>query len=435
MPLLAKIFSPITSVWQKNRHSPKAVPFIAIAVTVILILIFKLLQPEPPIKEKQEKSWIVQTTILKNGAKSPQLELYGQVESPYTATITSNITADVMALNANEGETVSKDQLLMTLDDSEIRLIVDQRQSDVAEQIALLKSEKNRHANDLSALKLEKSLVTLAEKKLEREEKTSKTNLTSQSSFDTQKQALQNQKLALKARQLNVTDHPARLARLEAKLKQKQALAAQTEKDLQRATVLAPFKGIVLNTFVAPGERVRPGEQLLKIYSTENVELRAQLPQRFIDTVRRALNDNTPLHGTLKTTASEFTVTLNRLSGTIADTGNGVDALFEIDSDDVKHLIIGEVHEIVVTLPAMQDVYRIPISSIYGTNRIYRIIDGRLQTVNVEKMGSLVESSKQYLLVRSDKLQSGDEVITTQLPLAISGLKVNIKNAPATDTP
>ena len=49
-----------------------------------------------------------------------------------------------------------------------------------------------------------------------REEKTSKSNLTSQSSFDTQKQALQNQKLALKARQLSVTNHPARLAQLEA---------------------------------------------------------------------------------------------------------------------------------------------------------------------------------------------------------------------------
>jgi len=435
MSLLVKIFSPITTLWQRNRGSPKAVPIITIVVTIMLILVFKLVQTAPPVKEKEENSWIVQTTILKNGAKSPQLELYGQVESPYTATITSYITADIKALDANEGETVSKGQLLMTLDDSDIRLIVEQRQSDVAEQVALIKSEKNRHVHDLSALKLEKSLVGLAQKKLSREAKTSKTNLTSQSSFDSQKQALQNQKLSLKARQLNVTDHPARLAQLEAKLKQKQALAKQAEKDLQRATVLSPFNGIVLNTYVAPGEHVRPGEQLLQIYSTENVELRAQLPQRFINTVKRALNNGIPLHATLKTTAGDFTVSLNRLSGTMAETGNGVDALFTIDMEDVKNLVIGEVHEVVVTLPAMQDVYLIPISSIYGTNRIYQVIDNRLQSVNVEKMGSLVEDEKQYMLVRSDKLQSGDEVIITQLPHAISGLKVNIKNASAGNTP
>ena len=268
MPLLEKILSPVSAIWRNNRQSPKAVPVITIVITVLLLLLFKFLQPEPPVKAKQEKSWVVQTTVLKNGAKSPQLELYGQVESPYTATITSSITADVTSLVTREGELVEQDQLMMTLDDSEIQLVVEQRQADVIELEAMIESEKNRHKNNLSSLKLEKSLVALAEKKLAREEKTSKTNLTSQSSFDTQKQALQNQKLALKARQLSVTDHPSRLAQLEAKLKQKQAFAKQAEKDLQSASVRAPFDGIVLNTFVAPGERVRPGEQLLTLYST-----------------------------------------------------------------------------------------------------------------------------------------------------------------------
>ena len=430
MPLLEKILSPVSAIWRNNRQSPKAVPVITIVITVLLLLLFKFLQPEPPVKAKQEKSWVVQTTVLKNGAKSPQLELYGQVESPYTATITSSITADVTSLVTREGELVEQDQLMMTLDDSEIQLVVEQRQADVIELEAMIESEKNRHKNNLSSLKLEKSLVALAEKKLAREEKTSKTNLTSQSSFDTQKQALQKQKLALKARQLSVTDHPSRLAQLEAKLKQKQALAKQAEKDLQSASVRAPFDGIVLNTFVAPGERVRPGEQLLTLYSTENVELRAQLPQRFIETVKSTLDQGITLSATLKTSAGSFTVRLLRLSGTIAETGNGVDALFEIAQGDVPHLIIGEVHEIVVSLPAMQNVYLIPISSIYGTNRIYRIVDGRLQAVNVDKMGNLTEGNKQYMLIRSDKLNHGDEVIITQLPHAISGLKVDVRNTP-----
>ncbi|MBE9568785.1 MAG: HlyD family efflux transporter periplasmic adaptor subunit [Proteobacteria bacterium] len=412
----------------------KALPLIIVIITVMLLLLFKFLQPVPPVKVKEEKSWLVQTTFLLNGAKSPQLELYGQVESPYTATITSNITADVKSLDIREGEVVNKDQLLLELDDADIHLIVDQRQSDVAELEAMITSEKNRHKNNLASLKLEKSLVALAEKKLKREEKTSRTNLTSQSSFDSQKQALQNQKLALKARQLNVTDHPARLAQLEARLKHKQALAQQAEKDLQRSTVVAPFDGIVLKTYVAPGERVRPGEQLLKIYSTENVELRAQLPQRFISSVKQALDRGMILTGMLKTGNGNFAVSLHRLSGTMADTGNGVDALFEIESTDARRLLIGEVHEIVVSLPALQDVYRIPISSIYGTNRIYQVIDGRLQAVNVEKMGNLVEDDRQYLLVRSDELKDGDEIIITQLPHAISGLKVDVNNASDSET-
>ena len=430
----SQLFSPVISFWQQNRHSPRAVPVIVIVVTILLLLIFKILQPEPPVKTKEEKSWTVQTTQLKNGPKSPQLELYGQVESPYTATITASITADVKSLDVKEGEAVEKDQLMIMLDDSDVRLIVEQRQSDVTELEALILSEKNRHKNDLSSLQLEKSLVALAEKKLSREEKTSKTNLTSQSSFDSQKQALQNQKLALKARQLNVTNHPARLAQLEARLAQKRALAKLAEKDLQRATVVSPFKGIVLSTSVAPGERVRPGEQLLELYSTENVELRAQLPQKFINVVKQSLAQQIPLQGVVKTSNGNVALTLHRVSGSIADTGNGVDALFEISADDAGSFIIGEVMEVVINLPEIEDAYRIPISSIYGTNRIYRIKDERLQAVNVEKMGSQVEGNKQYVLVRSEILQAGDEVITTQLPHAISGLKVDARNATTADS-
>ena len=208
--------------------------------------------------------------------------MYGSVESPYTATITSIIDADVVSMQTNEGDYVSRGQLLILLDDTDARLSLEDKQSSVAELEALILSEKNRYKNDLAALKLEKSLVELAKKKLAREEKTSKSNLTSQASLDAQKEALNKQKLALNSRQLNITDHPARLAQLEARLNRSRALAEQAEIDLSRATVNAPFDGIVLKTLVSPGERVRPGEALLEIYATDRVELRAQLPQKFI---------------------------------------------------------------------------------------------------------------------------------------------------------
>ena len=431
---LLQLFRPLISFWEQNRRSPKTVPIIAIVVTVLLIIIFKLAQPEPPVKTKEEKSWTVQTHQLVEGVKSPQLELYGQVESPYTATITAYINADVLSLDVKEGEEVSKGQLLIKLDELDVKLILDQRLSDVAELEASIESEKNRHNNDLASLKLEKSLVALAEKKLAREEKTSKSNLTSQSSFDTQKQALQNQKLALKARQLSVTNHPARLAQLEAKLAHKRALAQQAETDLQRATVLSPFDGIVLSTNVSPGERVRPGEELLRLYSTENIELRAQLPQKHVDIVKHALARELELTAQVMTAHRNIDVLLHRVSGAMAETGVGVDALFEIKAEDADYFTMGEVLEVVLELPAIHSVYSVPVSSIYGTNRIYTVDKDRLVAVKVEKSGTQIKDGKQYILVRSDKLKPGDEVITTQLPHAMTGLKVEVYNTAPVDT-
>ena len=431
--MIENLLQSLRSFWQSNRRSPKFLPVAVILVTVALLLTFKLVQPEPPVKTNEEKSWTVQTQRLTSGAKSPQLELYGQVESPYTATITASINADVKSLDIKEGQSVAKDQLLIKLDELDVQLALEQKISDVAELEASIDSEKNRHKNDLDSLKLEKSLVSLAEKKLSREKKTSKSNLTSQSSFDSQKQALQNQKLALKARQLTVTNHPARLAQLEAKLAQKRALVRQAETDLQRATVVAPFDGIILSTNISPGERVRPGEELLKLYSTENVELRVQLPQKFIRIIKESLTRQIPLNGTVKTNHGDIMVVLHRISGAIAETGIGVDALFEIPNEDVDLFIMGEVLEVILSLPAIPDAYSVPVSSIYGTNRIYRVEQERLTAVTVEKLGGQIIQGKQFVLVRSEKLKADDEIITTQLPHAVSGLKVEVRNPPAAD--
>ncbi len=420
--------------WQKNRNNPKILPLVIIILTLVLLVMLKLVQPEPPVKEQEEKTWTVQTIQLVAGAKSPQLELYGQVESPHTATITSIINADVKSLDVNEGQHITEGQLLITLDDSDVKLSFDDKTSYVAELEALIESEKNRYKNDLVALKLEKSLVSLAEKKLAREAKTSKSNLTSQSSFDSQKQALNNQKLALNARQLNVTDHPARLAQLEARLSRNRALAQQAENDLLRATVTAPFDGIVLKTMVSPGERVRPGEVLLEIYATEQIELRAQLPQKFVAIIKRSLALQLPLKASVLTDTGEQTVSMNRISGSLTDSGQGVDALFTVDSEVIKSLTIGDTLEMILNLPAIENIFSVPVSSIYGSNRIYRVEDDRLVSISVEKLGRQYSEGKQYILVRNGKLQPGDEIITTQLPHAINGLKVKIHNAIIPDT-
>ncbi len=426
--LFSFLVQPVMSLFQQKRSSPLFFPFVAVFITVTLILVFKLVQPDPPVKAKEEKVWTVQTHQLLAGSKSPQLELYGRVESPYTSTITSSISADVVSLAVKEGQSVVRDQLLIALDQLDVQLVLNQRQSDIAELEALIESEKNRHKNDISSLKLEKSLVALAEKKLSREEKTSKSNLTSQSSYDSQKQALQNQALALKARELNVADHPARLAQLQARLAQKRAQLQQAEKDLQRASVVAPFDGIILKTKVSPGERVRPGEELLEIYATENIELRAQIPQKYIEVIKQALEREMTLYGLVKTSQGDITAALHRVSGSIAATGNGVDALFEVSPDDTDSLIMGEVLEVILQLPEIDDVYSLPVSSIYGTNRIYRVVDERLSVMRVQKLGTQNIDGKQFILVRNELLKPGDEIITTQLPHAVGGLKVEVRN-------
>ena len=125
---------------------------------------------------------------------------------------------------------------------------------------------------------------------------------------------------------------------------------------------------------------------------------------------------------------------MSRISGSIANGGHGIDALFIIDSEELDTLTIGDTLEMTLDLPAIDNVFSVPVSSIYGTNRIYRVKDERLVAVEVAKLGSQYREGKQFILVASEKLQVGDEIITTQLPHAFNGLKVEIHNATITDS-
>jgi hypothetical protein len=185
---------------------------------------------------------------------------------------------------------------------------------------------------------------------------------------------------------------------------------------------------------VSPGERVRPGEALLEMYATDRIELRAQLPQKFISIVKQSLEQQQPFQARVKTDHATRVATLDRISGSIASDGHGVDALFIMDGDAANTLTIGDTLELILELPAIGDVFSVPVSSIYGTDRIYRVENERLVAVKVEKLGNQYRDGRQYVLVRNHSLKPGDEIITTQLPLAVNGLKVEVRNQTALNT-
>ena len=70
-----------------------------------------------------------------------------------------------------------------------------------------------------------------------------------------------------------------------------------------------------------------------------------------------------------------------------------------------------------------------PFNALYGLNRVYRIKDGYLEVVKISRVGEYEDSDGQtQLLIRGDNLNEGDRVVSTQLPNAITGLRVEAMN-------
>ncbi len=375
----------------------------------------------------EEQVWVVSVVSIKPSALSPTLTLYGRVESPRTATLRAptqslNINAKVIEVPVLEGETVKKGDRLISLEDKDSIFNLKQREADIVDIEAQIEIEKQRHANNISALTHEESLLKLMQTSVERLRQLQK--LSPQSALDEAQQAVEREMLQIISRRLEIKNHKARLTQLKAKRVHTVAQRDLSRLELARTKIIAPFSGIIAKVFVAPGDRVRSGDALLSLYDNTALEVRAQIPTRYQDTVLEALAAGHQLQANALVNKKSVFLQLNRVSGQINPDSGGIDGLFGVMRGG-KLLRLGEFLSLFLSLPKQSDVVALPFEAVYGRNHIYKLVDGRMRGVTIERLGEQVlASGKSQILVRSPKLQVGDQVIVTQLPNAIEGLKV-----------
>ncbi|MFD2229427.1 efflux RND transporter periplasmic adaptor subunit [Alkalimarinus sediminis] len=403
-------------------------PLIIVAITVLIIYALMASRPTPPTKEQEEKAWAVSTEVAARIPVHPQLELLGTVESPYTTQLSAAINADVVNVPAREGAFVAKGEILVELDEAEARLSLQQKQADVIELEASIIAEKNRYKSDLAALESEQSLLEIAKRSVERQRKLAKSNLTSQELIDNSSNKLELQALSVNSRKLSIADHTSRLNQLEAKLARAKANVSNAELDLSRTKITAPYDGQITQVNVSPGGRVRPGEPIVELYDSSQIEVRAQIPDKSINLVKSALKNGEPLKASITIYGEEVTLMLSRLSGKTNLGSGGVDGLFKATSDDPP-FIIGSSVKLTLDLPLIDSAITAPISAVYGTNRIYSVKDQRLTSVDATIMGAYFDKSGQQRLILDTPIRDGETFITTQLPNAINGLKVIVRGA------
>lgn len=395
-------------------------PFVVLVSAVIIFIVLKQTKADAPIVEKVEKVWKVNTVLVNFQTLSPEIVLYGRIESPSTSTLTSSLEADVLSVDALDGQMVTKGQLLISLDDIDIQLLLAQRQADVDESNALIYSENQRFNRDKKLLIQEQALLALTEKAVKRAITLEKKRLTSQVNLDDALASKQRQVLVVQRLHFDIADHSSRLTQLNARLKRNQALLAQSDVDVKRSQITAPFNGRISSVSVSAGERVKSGEQLLSLYNIDELELRAQIPNRHLADINTLLAKGE----SLVSVAKNVSFSLDRLSGEIQLNSGGIDGLFRVTSSQ-SSLTLGEFITLNLTLSAHEHVFSLPYNALYRLNYVYAVQEGYLQRVSIERVGEYTDSSgNKQLIITSRDLQQGDVVLSTQLPNAISGLRV-----------
>ena len=75
---------------------------------------------------------------------------------------------------------------------------------------------------------------------------------------------------------------------LQAELAGAAALVEQAQRDVERCSVRAPFRAVVMERLIGVGERAQPGKPLLRLLDLSALEVSAQVPAFDADTLPRA---------------------------------------------------------------------------------------------------------------------------------------------------
>jgi multidrug resistance efflux pump len=382
-------------------------------------------KPRPEPVTVAERAWLVSVEAPRPASFAPNVTLYGRVESLWSSELTAGVTADVAQVAVVEGDRVARDQLLVRLDDRDVRLQLAQREAELKQAEARIASEMRRHAADLEALPRERRLLDLTRGEVRRLQDLVEKKVGAQSQLDTARQASEKQAIALSTRQQAVDEHDARLAELEALRARATALRDQALLELERCEVRSPFNGRIARVMVAPGRRVRAGDALLALYDTDEMVIRAQLPNRHLPQIRAAIDagDVLQVQGQIDAVAIA-----GRLRGLAAEAGSatgGIDGLFTV-TEGAAEISQGRFVRVELALPAQDGLIALPHEAIYGTDRVYLVDEqSRMRPLRVERVGETrLDTGRTRVLVRAADLPADARVVVTQLPNALDGLLV-----------
>lgn len=405
------------------------VPILLVAAGVITFTLLKSTKPEQAPPGVKERVWRVEVEPAVPRRLAPELVLYGQVETPDLLKAAASASAWVAEVAVHDGDLVRAGQLLVRLDERDFTLRITQAEAQVAELEAEIDSERIRFETDRRALAQEQRLLALAREGVQRQRRLMTQQLGAEQALDDAEQAEAMQALAVATREMGLADHPVRLRALEARRANAQARLDELTLELERATVQAPFTGVVTQVEVTAGDRVAEGAVLVRLYPVATLEVRARIPAPYQAELIQAVEAEEPLAARAESSGQTVMLALDRLAGE-ADP-SGVDGLFQLVDGESTLLRPGQQVTLRLARPARSGVFAVPYQAVYGDGRLYKVRAGRLVHVAAEVLGSRVMADGvQRLLLRSPQLETGDPIVTTHMPNAIAGLRVEIVTAP-----
>ena len=240
-----------------------------------------------------EKIWQIDVMTARRQALSPNLTLYGRIESPELLKSAAPGGGIIERVFVRNGATVKQGDPLVTMDRRDFNAALLQAEADLRDIDSQIAELEIRHRSNQSALQTERELASLADAEVERLVQLKKQNLSADTALNAARSELGRRQLLVTARQFEVDSYPTQSRILQARHDRNQAKLAETRLAMERSDLHAPFAAIVSEVSVAAGDRVSLGQILVSLFPLDTLEIRAHLPTSYIDSVQRGYRGST----------------------------------------------------------------------------------------------------------------------------------------------
>ena len=201
----------------------------------------------------------VETVQMQSIAET--VPLFAEVVTAREGTIASRIAGTVQEVRVLEGAEVAQGDVLVMLDTELLEILLRQAEARISEARAGIETATAR--------------VDRATKTLNRVEGLRNTTSFSVSRFD--------------EAQTGYFEALGLMAEAEARVKSAEAALAEAEYQLERASIKAPYAGIVLDVNTNPGEFIGSGAPVVSLLDTQSIEVEASVPSRYIGVLEPGL--------------------------------------------------------------------------------------------------------------------------------------------------
>ena len=173
--------------------------------------------------------------------------------------ISSKVLGRIKNLLVNEGDQVTAGQLLIELDDSDLRA------QELQSQAALNSAEQN--------VLLAKVGLDRSTEDFQRAESLYKNGLTSKEQYDHAQKALETARAQYSISQAQVNSAQAQL----------QVVRTQ----LQNTRIIAPLNGVISKRWMMPGDVIQAGQAVFSVYDLENIWVTANFEETKLASIHR----------------------------------------------------------------------------------------------------------------------------------------------------